>query len=58
MLLLTRNLNQRIFINGSEIKIKITEVKGEQVKIGIDAPKNITILRKELIDRKNDLNAI
>lgn len=49
MLILTRNVNQRIFINGEEIKIVVLSIKGNQVKIGIDAPKNIPILREELI---------
>jgi carbon storage regulator len=47
-LVLTRNLGQRIFINGEEIKISVYDVKGEQVKLAIEAPKNILILRKEL----------
>lgn len=49
-LVLTRNLGQRIFINGEEIKICVYDVKGEQVKLAIEAPKSILILRKELTD--------
>jgi carbon storage regulator len=47
MLVLTRKLNQAIKI-GDNIEIKILAIDGEQIKIGIDAPKNIEIHRKEL----------
>jgi carbon storage regulator len=47
MLVLTRKLNQSIKI-GDEIEIKILAIDGEQIKVGIDAPKNIEIHRKEL----------
>lgn len=33
---------------GNEIEIVITEISGEQVKIGIQAPKNMKVLRKEV----------
>lgn len=47
MLALTRKLNEAIVIDGN-IEITILEVKGEQVKIGITAPKSVPIYRKEL----------
>ncbi|MFD2442727.1 carbon storage regulator CsrA [Bacillus sp. CGMCC 1.16607] len=47
MLVLTRKLNQAIQI-GDNIEIKILAVEGEQIKIGIEAPKNIEIHRKEI----------
>ncbi|MBU8881185.1 carbon storage regulator CsrA [Bacillus sp. FJAT-29790] len=47
MLVLTRKLNQSIQI-GDDIEIKILSVEGEQIKIGIQAPKNIDIHRKEI----------
>ena len=47
MLVLTRKLNQAIQI-GDNIEITILAIEGEQIKIGIDAPKNIEIHRKEI----------
>lgn len=47
MLALTRNRNESIML-GNDIEITVLEVKGEQVKIGINAPKSIPIYRKEI----------
>lgn len=47
MLALTRKLNESIVI-GNEVEITILEIKGDQVKIGINAPKSIPIYRKEI----------
>ena len=47
MLVLTRKLNQSIQI-GDAIEIKILAVEGEQIKIGIEAPKHVEIHRKEI----------
>ena len=47
MLILTRKIGESIWIN-DEIEIIITEVKGDQVKIGINAPRTMEILRGEL----------
>lgn len=47
MLVLTRKADEAIQI-GDEIEITILSVKGEQVKIGINAPKHVEIHRKEV----------
>ncbi|MER2261225.1 MAG: carbon storage regulator CsrA [Psychrobacillus sp.] len=47
MLVLSRKLGETIWI-GEDVEIVITEVKGEQVKIGIRAPRSIDIIRGEL----------
>lgn len=47
MLALSRKVDESIII-GNDIEIKILEVKGEQVRIGISAPKTVPIYRKEL----------
>ena len=47
MLALSRKLNESIII-GNEIEITVLEVKGDQVKIGINAPKSVPIYRKEI----------
>lgn len=53
MLALTRKVNESIIIDDN-IEIIILEIKGDQIKIGINAPKSIPVYRKELyIDIKN-----
>ncbi len=47
MLALSRKKNEAIIIN-NDIEITILEVKGEQVKVGITAPKEVPIYRKEV----------
>ena len=47
MLALSRKKNEAIVINNN-IEITILEVKGEQVKLGIAAPKEIPVYRKEV----------
>lgn len=47
MLALTRKVGESIII-GNSIEVTILEVKGEQVKIGINAPKSVGIYRKEI----------
>jgi len=48
MLVLSRKPSQSITI-GSDIRITIVKVERNQVRIGIEAPRNVTILRDELI---------
>ncbi|MCH5270562.1 MAG: carbon storage regulator CsrA [Lachnospiraceae bacterium] len=47
MLALSRKKNEAIVINNN-IEVSILEVKGDQVKIGITAPKEVPIYRKEV----------
>jgi len=47
MLVLTRKLNESIMI-GNDIEITILAVEGEQIKLGIQAPKHVDIHRKEV----------
>lgn len=47
MLILSRKLGESIYIN-EDIEIKIVEVLGDKVKIGINAPRDVKILRSEL----------
>ncbi|MBM7582628.1 carbon storage regulator [Caldicoprobacter guelmensis] len=55
MLVLSRKPGQSILI-GDNIEVKIIEVQGDQVRIGINAPKDISILRKELMDEVSQAN--
>ncbi len=47
MLALARKINQSIMI-GNDVEITLLEIKGDQIKIGIKAPKNVPIYRKEI----------
>ncbi len=49
MLVLTRKHNQSIII-GNNIEIMVVEIRGDQVKIGIKAPKNVSIYRSEIYE--------
>ena len=51
MLVLSRKINQEILINGN-IKISVLKVKGNVVRIGIDAPDEVSIKRGELDAKK------
>jgi carbon storage regulator (csrA) len=47
MLALSRKINESIMI-GNDVEITILEVKGDQVKVGISAPKSVPVYRKEI----------
>lgn len=47
MLILTRRPNQALII-GAEIQIKVLDVIGDRVRIGIIAPREVKVLRQEL----------
>ncbi|HBA69224.1 MAG TPA: carbon storage regulator [Lachnospiraceae bacterium] len=47
MLALSRKKNEALLINNN-IEITILEIKGEQVKLGISAPKDVPVYRKEV----------
>ncbi|MEC2077888.1 carbon storage regulator CsrA [Metabacillus fastidiosus] len=47
MLVLTRRINEGIKI-GDDIEITVLSISGDQIKLGINAPKNIEIHRKEI----------
>lgn len=50
MLVLTRRVQQSIII-GDDIEVVILEVRGEQVRLGIRAPRNVTVHRKEVYEQ-------
>ncbi len=47
MLALSRKVGESIML-GNDIEISVLEIKGDQVKIGINAPKAVPIFRKEI----------
>jgi len=55
MLVLTRKTDQSIMI-GDDVEITILEVRGEQVRVGIRAPRAVQIHRKEVFDQIRDAN--
>jgi carbon storage regulator len=50
MLVLTRKIGEAIAI-GDEIKVKLLEIKGGQIKLGIEAPHRISVHREEVFTR-------
>ena len=52
MLILSRKVNESIETDNG-IRITVTEIKDKQVKLGIDAPANVTIIRSELRKCRN-----
>jgi len=53
MLIIGRKVDESIVIDGN-IKIMVTSIRGNQVRIGIDAPREVEVMREELIDPMDD----
>ncbi len=51
MLVLTRSVGERLIIGNGEITLTILDVRGNQVRLGIDAPKHIAVHREEIFLR-------
>ncbi|AEF81421.1 carbon storage regulator CsrA [Leadbettera azotonutricia] len=49
MLILSRKINEKIMI-GDDISISIIEIRGDQVRLGVDAPKKVKVFRQEVFD--------
>lgn len=50
MLILTRKAGEAIVIN-SDVKVTVLSVEGNQIRLGIDAPKEVTVHREEIHNR-------
>jgi carbon storage regulator len=57
MLILTRKLGETIRI-GNEIKITVLEARGKQIRIGIDAPPDVTVHREEVYQMIKEQNIL
>lgn len=47
MLILSRKVNEKIKI-GNDITLTIIEIKGDQIKVGVEAPKDVKVFRQEV----------
>ena len=56
MLVLTRRKNQSIVI-GDDIVITVLEVKGDSIRLGITAPRDVQVYREELLAALSEANA-
>ncbi|HEY6923710.1 MAG TPA: carbon storage regulator CsrA [Steroidobacteraceae bacterium] len=50
MLILTRRVGETVMI-GNDVTVTILGVKGNQVRVGINAPKNVAVHREEIYER-------
>ena len=57
MLVLTRKKGQSLMI-GNDIEISLVDIQGDQVRIGINAPKSVPIHRKEIFEEIRDENRL
>ncbi len=55
MLVLTRRVEEGIVI-GDEVRVRVLEIKGHQVKLGIDAPRTTGVYREEIYRRIQEEN--
>jgi carbon storage regulator len=50
MLILTRRVSERLMI-GTDVAVTVLGVKGNQVRIGVDAPRDVAVHREEIFER-------
>ncbi|HOZ71218.1 MAG TPA: carbon storage regulator CsrA [Spirochaetales bacterium] len=57
MLILSRKLNEKVVI-GDGVVVSIVEIRGDQVKLGIEAPRSVKVFRQEVYDAIQDENRL
>ncbi|MFO7781854.1 MAG: carbon storage regulator CsrA [Spirochaetia bacterium] len=57
MLILARRTNESIVI-GDEIEVSVVDIKGDQVKLGINAPRAIKVYRREVFEAIQEENRL
>lgn len=57
MLVLGRKTNERILIDQGRIRITICEIRGDRVRIGVEAPRDIDVHREEIVMRIQELKS-
>jgi carbon storage regulator len=57
LLILTRKIGEAIAI-GDDVKIQVIEIKGRQVRLGIQAPENTSVHREEVYQRIQEQNRV
>lgn len=50
MLILTRRVGEKVMI-GDEVSVTVLRIKGNQVRLGVDAPKSVSVQREEIFHR-------
>lgn len=55
MLVISRKKGESVLI-GEDVEVKVVGLDGNNIKLAISAPKNVSILRKEIYDRVKDEN--
>ena len=50
MLILTRRIGETLMV-GDKVKVTVLGVKGNQVRLGVDAPRDVAVHREEIYDR-------
>lgn len=53
MLILARKVDQSILLDGG-IRITVVKIDGKTVRLGVDAPKDVGIVREELVQRDDE----
>ena len=55
MLILARRLNEQIVI-GDDIRVSVVDIRGDQVKLGIEAPRTVKVYRQEVYEAIQEEN--
>lgn len=50
MLVLSRKIDESIYIDGRRIKLTLVEIRGDKVRIGIQAPPEVSVHREEVLE--------